>query len=398
MHQTRPATKCEISRIAVLIETSNSVGRDLVLGISRYARLNGPWNLHVSVCAYEDLVANMQAWGANGIIALIPNARFAKELINTGIPTIAIRPQDEQSNSKNRPSTMSNVALDAAATVARLAIEHFLERQFRHFAFVGLGGVAWSERRERAFSDQLKERGFEPRVYRQPAKSRDRGWEREQDFLANWIRELPKPVGILACNDERGRMVLDCCRMASFQVPEQVAVLGVDNDDVYCNVSDPRLSSVILSANDAGYQAAELLDGLMRGRIRGPAQVSATAIGVVTRCSTEAVAVSDGDVSAALRFIRENYRDSISVTDVANAVLMSRRGLEKRFRQTLGRTILEEIQTVRIENAKRMLLETNHSISKVAELAGFGTTNYFVRFFRQRVGKSPSEFRGERLD
>jgi LacI family transcriptional regulator, galactose operon repressor len=394
MNQTPNPPISDIPRIAVLIETSNSVRRDLVLGISRYARLNGPWSLHIGSCEYDEIVPKMKTWGTNGIIAPIPNARIGKALIDAGLPTIAVCLKDEQRAPKSPWSKLSEVAFDAAEIVAKLATEHFLERHFRHFAFVGLDDVTWSERRARAFRAQLNAAGFEPLVYRQPVSPRNRVWEREQDVLTEWIRGLPKPIGILACNDQRGRMVLDCCRMADFQVPEQVAVLGVDNDEEFCSMADPPLSSVALSAENSGYEVAELLDGIMRGRVRKPSQVSVEAVGIVARRSTDVSAVNDSDVSAALRFIREQHGRQISVADVANAVLLSRRGLEKRFRTVLGRTILEEIQTARIETAKRLLADTSHLISQVAELAGFGTIDYFIRLFRQRVGKSPAEFRG----
>jgi LacI family transcriptional regulator len=362
----------EIPRIAVLIETNNSVRRNFVIGISRYARLNGPWNLHIGSCEYSQIVPKMKSWRANGIISPIPNASIGRALIDA-------------------------VTFDAATIVAKLATEHFLERQFRNFAFVGLNDVTWSERRGRAFRTQLSAAGFKLYEYRQPDRPRDRVWELEQDVLTDWIRELPKPIGILACNDERGRMVLDCCRMAELKIPEQIAVLGVDNDDVFCNVADPPLSSVAIGAEHAGYEVAELLDAMMRGQVCRPQQVSVKAVEVVTRQSTDVVAVSDSDVSSALRFIREQVANQISVSQVANAVSMSRRALEKRFRNVLGRTILDEIQQVRMTCAKRLLWDTTYTIDRVAELSGFGTTNYFVRFFRQHVGISPSQFRGDQF-
>jgi LacI family transcriptional regulator len=386
----------DIRKIAVLVETSNSVRRDMVLGISRYARLNGPWSLHIGTAANGDLVPKMKAWGAHGVISPIPNPTIGKALIGAGLPVVAICLKDEERKPRNPLSQLPNVTFDAAARVAELATEHFLERQIRHFAFVGLEGVGWSERRARAFQNRLEQQGIEPLVFRQAKRPPNQVWEREQKALTDWIRKLPKPVGILACNDERGRMVLDCCQLAGCPVPEAVAVLGVDNDEVFCNISDPPLSSIALGAQDAGFQAAELLDAIMRGKECDVAQVVAEAIGVVTRRSTDVMAVNDSDVAAAMRFIRQRYATPISVSDVADAVLMSRRALEKRFRSVLGRTILDDIQSVRIENAKRMLLETDESVARIAKLSGFATINYFIRFFRQRVGMSPSGFRGKR--
>ena len=382
----------EIPKVALLVETSRGFGRDLLHGVARYARLHGPWSFHITPGDYEQAVPKMKQWGGTGIIARIANERMAKAVIEANVPTIALGLTDEQQLPGNPLSQYSELSSDATE-VTRLAAEHFLERQFRHFAYVGLEDRAWSLRREKAFTEWLQKAGFTPHVYRQPKKSRDRGWEQEQTILAEWIRSLPTPLGLFACNDDRGRQVLEACRLAELHVPEDVAVLGVDNDDVFCELSDPPLSSVALNAETAGYRAAELLDGMMQGSVRKPQRIMVEAVGVVTRRSTEIIAVKDADVAMALQFIRREQGRDISVDRVADEVAMSRRSLEKRFRETIGRTILEEIQLVRLERAKRLLLETTFPISKVAETSGFGSTGYFIQFFQKRVGKTPRKYR-----
>jgi LacI family transcriptional regulator len=221
----------------------------------------------------------------------------------------------------------------------------------------------------------------------------DRSWECERDILAKWLCGLPTPLGLFACNDDRGRQVLEACRIGELSVPGDVAVIGVDNDEMFCDLADPPLSSVALNAETAGYRAAELLDMMMRGRACSPRHVLVEAIGVVTRHSTNVIAVEDEEVSTALQFIRQEQGCGISVDSVADAVAVSRRSLERRFRETIGRTILEEIRLARIERAKRLLLETKYPISKVAQLAGFGSTGRFVQFFHDRVGRTPRKFR-----
>jgi len=382
----------EIPKVALLVETSRSFGRSLLLGVARYARLHGPWSFHITPGDFEKAVPKMKQWGGTGIIARIPNERIAEAVLEANVPTIALGLSDEQLEPGNPLSQFPELSSDAAE-VARLAATHLLERKFRHFAYVGVEDRAWSQRRERAFSERLKAAGFEPHVYRPELKPRDRVWEKEQNILADWIKSLPTPVGLFACNDDRGREVLEACRLADLNVPEDVAVLGVDNDEVFCELADPPLSSVALNAETAGYRAAELLDAMMRGRVRKPRRILVEAVGVVTRRSTEVIAVKDHDVSAALQFIRREQGKGISVSRVAEEVALSRRGLEKRFRQTIGRTILEEIQLVRLERAKRLLLETTYPISKVAQIAGFGSTGYFIQFFQSRVGKTPRKYR-----
>jgi LacI family transcriptional regulator len=382
----------DIPKVALLVETARGFGRDLLRGIARYARLHGPWSFHITPGDYTHEVPKMKQWGGTGIIARIPNDRIAQAVIQADLPTIALGLNDEQMEEGSPLANFSELSSDPQQ-VASLAANHLLERQFSQFAYVGLVDRAWSTRREHAFRERLSEAGFEPHVYVQPNRPRDRVWEREQLYLADWIRSLPTPVGLFACNDDRGRQVLEACRLASLNVPEDVAVLGVDNDEVFCDLSDPPLSSVALNAETAGYRAAELLDGMMSGRVRKRERILVEAIGVVTRRSTEVVAVNDPDVVSALQYIRREQGRGISVLSVANEVAVSRRSLEKRFRDAIGRTILEEIQLVRLERAKRLLLETTYPISRVAEMSGFGSTGYFIQFFQSRVGETPRKFR-----
>jgi LacI family transcriptional regulator len=384
----------ELPKVALLVETSRGFGREMLRGIARYAQLHGPWSFHITAGDYDHDVPKMKQWGGSGIIARIPNDRVARAILEADLPTIALGLTDEQMRPESPLATFSELSSDADE-VSRIAAEHLLERRFRHYAYVGLEDRAWSTRRERAFAARLGQVGVTPHVYRQPKRRQDRHWEREQSILAEWMRKLPKPVGLFACNDDRGREVLEACRMAELRVPEDVAVLGVDDDEVFCALADPPLSSVALNAETAGYRAAELLDGMMQGRIKKPRRILVEALCVVTRRSTDIVAVEDQDVAAALQFIHREQGRGISVEDVVEEVAVSRRNLEKRFRETIGRTILEEIQTTRLERAKRLLLDTTYPISKVADISGFGSTGYFIQFFQSRVGKTPRKFRND---
>jgi LacI family transcriptional regulator len=384
----------EIPKVALLVETSRGFGRDLLCGISRYAQLHGPWNFHIKAGDFEQALPRMKQWGGTGIIARIPNERVAKAILEANLPTIALGLSDEQMLTGSPLSEFSELSSDAVE-VASMAANHLIERRFRHFAYVGVDGRAWSQRREREFAAQLKKSGFVPHIYQPPKHSGDRVWEKEQSIIVDWLQKLPKPVGLFACNDDRGREVLEACRLMNLRVPEDIAVLGVDNDEVFCGLSYPPLSSVALNAETAGYRAAELLDGMMQGLIRKPRRIQVEALGVVTRRSTDIVAVEDEDVASALQYIHREQGRNISVESVVQEVAVSRRNLEKRFRDTIGRTILEEIQITRLERAKRLLLETTYPVSKVAEMSGFGTTGYFIQFFQNRVGKTPRKYRTE---
>jgi LacI family transcriptional regulator len=381
-----------IPKVALLIETARGFGRNFLLGIARYSRLHGPWSFHITPGDYKQAVPKMKQWGGTGIIARIADERVARAVIDANLPTIALGLTDEQMLPGSPLADFSEISSDPVE-VSRLAAEHLLARQLKQFAYVGSLDRAWAARRERAFVREMADREISVHVYRQPNRLRDRDWEHEQEFLASWISRLPTPIGLFACDDDRGREVLESCSIAELHVPEDVAVVGVDNDEVFCELSDPPLSSVALNAEAAGYRAAALLDGMMRGRVKKPQRILVEALTVVTRRSTEVVAVEDQDIAAALQFIHRAQGRGISVESVVHEVALSRRNLEKRFRDTVGRTILEEIQLVRLERAKRLLVETTYPISKVASLSGFGSTGYFIQFFQSRVGRTPRKYR-----
>jgi LacI family transcriptional regulator len=382
----------EIPKVALLIETARGFGREFLLGVARYSRLHGPWSFHITPGDYKQVVPKMKQWGGTGIIARIQDKRVADAIISADLPTIAIGLTDEQMLPGSPLAKFSEISSDAV-DVSRLAAQHLLDRQLTRFAYVGSEDRAWSQRREAAYIDFLTERGIQPHIYRQPKRPRDREWEREQEFLAQWISELPMPIGLFACDDDRGREVLEACSLAGLHVPEDVAVVGVDNDEVFCELSDPPLSSVALNAEAAGYRAAALLDEMMHGRVRKPQRMVVEALNVVTRRSTEVIAVKDPDIATALQFIHREQGKGISVDDVVEEVAVSRRNLERRFRDAIGRTILEEIQLVRLERAKRLLIETTYPVSKIATLAGFGSAGYFIQFFQKHIGKTPRKYR-----
>jgi LacI family transcriptional regulator len=382
----------EIPKVALLIETARGFGREFLLGVARYSRLHGPWSFHITPGDYKQVVPKMKQWGGTGIIARIQDKRIADAILSADVPTIAIGLTDEQMRPGSPLAKFSEISSDPV-DVSRLAAQHLLDRQLTRFAYVGSEDRAWSLRREMAYYEFLSSRGFMPHIYRQPKRPRDREWEREQEFLAQWISELPMPIGLFACDDDRGREVLEACSLAGLHVPEDVAVVGVDNDEVFCELSDPPLSSVALNAESAGYRAAALLDEMMHGRVRKPQRMVVEALNVVTRRSTEIVAVKDPDIATALQFIHREQGKGISVDDVVEEVAVSRRNLERRFRDAIGRTILEEIQLVRLERAKRLLVETTYPVSKIAQLAGFGSAGYFIQFFQKHIGKTPRKYR-----
>ncbi|MEM8681767.1 MAG: substrate-binding domain-containing protein, partial [Planctomycetota bacterium] len=227
-------------------------------------------------------------------------------------------------------------------------------------------------------------------------RSEQASWEAEQQSISEWLRGLTKPVGIMTCHDDRGLQVLDACRRAGLQAPDEVAVVSVDNDTHLCNLSTPPLTSIDVNPGRIGYEAAALLHRAMKGEevsteptFLGPPR------GIVVRQSTETSCVDDPDVAAAVRLIRDQAIKGLRVQEIIAATSHSPSTLERRFKRTFGRTLKEEINRVRLNRAKLLLAETDLPISEVAVRSGFGESKYFCEVFRRREGATATQYRSK---
>ncbi|TWU63278.1 xylose operon transcription regulator XylR [Crateriforma conspicua] len=382
----------QVPKVALLIETARGYGRQMLRGIVKYARLHGPWGFYVTPGDFEQAVPKMRQWGGTGIIARIATPRIADAIFESKLPTIALDLTEEQLRPDHPLSQLSEVASDSASA-ARMAATHLMQRGFRQFAFVGIADRVWSDRRETAFVQAIKAAGFDVTVYQSPRQAAARRWEREHPRLIRWLEGLPKPIGVMTCNDDRGREVLEACQSAGIRVPEELAVVGVDNDELICELADPPLSSVALNAEGVGYRAAQLLDRMMRRRWRKPRRLVAEPLHVVTRRSSDIISLDDAEVAMALRYIHDHAIDPIQVENVVRHVDLSRRNLEIRFQDSVGRTMHQELQRVRLERAKQFLTETNIAIPEVAEAVGYRTASYFIQVFRASCGMTPAQYR-----
>ncbi|MEZ6197149.1 MAG: DNA-binding transcriptional regulator [Planctomycetota bacterium] len=379
-------------KVALLIETSRGYGREFLRGVARYARLHGPWGLHLTPGDFEQVLPRMRNWTGTGIIARIETPQIARAILKTGLPTVALDLSREQLRPENPLSALSEVASDSHAA-ARMAAGYLIERGLRSFAFVGRRNRIWSQRRRDGFLERLREDGFDAAVFRAPRGSAHASGGGRPSALAEWLAELPRPVGVMACDDDRGREVLEACRVAGRAVPDETAVIGVDDDRLLCELADPPLSSVALNAEGGGFRAAALLDDLMRGRVRKPRRLLVEPLRVVTRRSTDLLAVQDFEVARAVRVIQDRAGNGIQVGDVVAHVQISRRALETRFRAAMGRTIHDEILRIRVEKAKALLQGSELPIDRIAASAGFGTASYLSQIFRRRVGLTPGKYR-----
>jgi LacI family transcriptional regulator len=409
---------CSAPRVVLLMEPAAGYDRGVLRGIARYVRRHGPWvcflaGEHPGVPlpiinrgagrstrlgrgggGRRSSVLDLGGLGATGVIGRLGSPRVAEAVLRSRLPLIAMDLSDEQLSKGSPLRQISEIRPDSPKA-GRLAAEHLLERGFRHFAFCGYPGENWSRHREAGFRERLHEAGLRCDVFR-PQRCIRIPWHRELTAVTAWLKSLPKPVGLLACNDIRGRQVIEACALDGVNVPNEVAVVGVDEDHLLSEFSNPPLSSVALNAERGGYEAAELLDRMMKGRAKQRRLILVEPLGVVARLSTDVIAVEDRDVAAALRYVRDNARRAIGVQDVVRHSAVSRRALEIRFQRSLGRSIREEIQRVRLNWAKQLLTETNLSLEKIADHAGFNSLCYLSRVFHRSTGITLGQYRRDR--
>ena len=375
-------------RVAVLVETSTSWGTQLVQGIANYAHEHGPWFFYLEPRGRYERLRLPTDWDGDGIIARVTSQAMAEEIIAADIPAVNVSWFDFGAQSIARCTADEHRSGEMAA-------QHFLDRGFIHFAYCGaVRRPGYVDRFGQSFADSIKKSGHKCVEYR-PRRSVDdpRAWLAQMNDLCDWLNGLPKPIGVLTWNDVRGRQLTEACQYAGITVPEQVAVLGAEDDQLMGAVSNPALSSIDMSGKRVGYEAAQLLARLMRGLRRPAKPVLIPPSGIITRQSTDPLAIENTDLASALRFIRENAHHGITVADVVRKVHLSRRVLEQRFKQLLGRLPAAEIRRVRVERAQRMLAETELGMPQIAATCGFNTPEVFTRTFGRLIGLTPTAYR-----
>jgi LacI family transcriptional regulator len=372
-------------KVALLIETSNAYARGLLRGIVNYLHQHRPWSIYLAEHGRGDRPPSwLSGWDGDGIIARIENQPIADALARLKIPIVDV------SAARLLPKLPWFETDDAA--IARLAAEHLLERGFKHFAYCGDPSFNWSNWRSEQFQQIIQNAGWNCHVYQVPGRGAVDDDE-ELESIIEWVRQLPKPSGIMACYDLRGQQVLDACRHIGVAVPDEIAVIGVDDDELLCELSSPPLSSVIPNTHRTGYEAAALLDRMMGGaRVPGETYLIPP-LGITVRQSTDVLAIEDATVAKAVRFIREHAFEGINVSDVLKAVPHSRRLLEGRFKKQLGRTPHEEIIRVQINRVKQLLTESDLSLEEIAERSGFRHVEYLSVVFKKKTGLPPSRYR-----
>lgn len=373
--------------VALLIETSNAYARGLLRGIYSYGREHGAWSTYFPEQSRGDLPPeSLRRWRGDGIIARIENDRIAEIVASLNVPIVDV------SASHALPNIPWVETHDES--IAQLAVDHFLERGFKNFAFCGDSRFAWSRYRCDGMKRLLAKSGFECHTF---SDDPDKGSDDNEVELARWLTNLPKPVGVLACYDIRGRQLIEICRRHSIAVPEQVAVLGVDNDDLVCTLSETPLSSIVPNSRGAGYLAASLLAKMMEGGSVDTTAHLLKPLGIVTRQSTDSLAIDDPEVIRAAQFIREHACSGIKVEDILRVVPLTRRVLENRFKKYLGHSPHDAIQQIRLQRAEELLRESELPLATIADRAGFIHCEYFSVAFKRWKGVSPSVYRQSQL-
>ncbi|HEY3320987.1 MAG TPA: XylR family transcriptional regulator [Planctomycetota bacterium] len=375
-------------RIALLLGQDLAYCRGVMLGAQNFALEKAEWVFR-DAPPEDGTLEPLREWKPHGIIAHLFSEEVARALARLRIPVI------------NVTSTLAwwtgpLVEVDHLK-VGQLAAEHFLARGFRSFGYFGSAWTGFSRQREQGFRERVQQEGFQVSscyadyLPRAPLSASWRGVDRT---IARWLEGLPKPVAVFASNDIPARDLADTCRQLALRIPEQVALLGVDNDELECRLTYPPLSSVENPAQRIGYEAARLLDALMNGRKPASVHISVPPARVVTRQSSDTLAIEDDDVSRTLTYIRAHaHADGLSVQTVADVAAVSRRMLERKFRSLLGRTVLQEIRRVKIERVQQLLLETALPMPEIARRSGFSSPQRMAVVFAQITGEAPTDYR-----
>ncbi|MBX3426119.1 MAG: XylR family transcriptional regulator [Pirellulales bacterium] len=376
-----------LRRVAVLVETDDSWGCSVIRGIYDYSQNQGNWNLLIGPSDHDQRPSLPERWAGDGVIARLATRLQVDQVLGRGLPVVNVDTLfDGQAG-------VADVVTDDRAR-AQQAFDHFRERGFENFAYFAPPNIRYSSRRGDEFERIVRESNRQCHVYK-PGYRNDRkiSWTEQQRRVTRWLASLPRPTAIFAVDAQRGRQLAEICQMTAVRVPDDVAILAGDTDDLMCEVCTPPLSSVAVAGRRIGYEAAAALDRMMHGEPAPARPLKIPPNGVIARQSTDILAIDDDTVVRALRFIQSHAFRDIVVKDILRELPISRRSLEIQFRKYLGRSPAEEIRRVRLEKGRELLANTDMSIGEIATASGFANGTRFGVAFRKKYGMAPLAFR-----
>ena len=376
-------------RIALLIDTSSSWGAGLIEGIVDYAKTtNKRWLFSFELRGKYDRFMLPESWVGHGVIARINHPDLAEQIVARKLPAVNV------SWFRYGENLIPTCTCDEEK-VAEMAIRYLMDKGHRQFAYCGsMHRPGYYDRLGEAFIHQLDAAGF-PCIRFAADKEELNGLDTEQQLvkLAEWLVKLPRPSALLTFDDLQGRVVTEACVQCGLEVPDDIAVLGGEHDELCSRVSSPPLSGVDQSAHEVGYHAAEMLDRQLTGKSMEVTDRRLPPARIISRQSTDKVAIDDDMLAEAIRYIQEHYADEISIRDILHAIPLSRRALEIGFRRHLGRTPRDEIRRIRVQKALELLCDTEWSVTKIASACGFDRPELLTRAFRREFKATPTDFR-----
>lgn len=372
----------KILKIGLMLKPSIGYDRGITRGIAKYSKLYGPWSFYSIPGRPRESLPHWPNWDLDGIV--LTDEYDVTIVHEKNIPCISMLKRDEI---KGVPNIVPN-----NEEVGLMGANYFLERGFKNFAFCSEKGIKWAKRRYESFRRTIESRDFKVHLfYIQVDKIAISARLKQIDR----IKSLPKPLAVLTANDNCGRQFVDMCRQADISVPEEVSVLGVDNDEFVCGLSNPQLSSIVFGTENAGYEAAKRLDIMIEGKgdHNDNSNIFVQPVKIFQRQSTSLFAVEDPVVAEAINFISRNEKKPIQVSDVSDHTCVSSKILQKKFKQSLGRTVHAEIRRFRANYIAKLLLETNLTVSEIAYSMGYTCDNHMSRFFQKVKGMTITQYR-----
>ena len=378
-------------RLIVITDFTESFAYKILSGIVDYSRKKEQWVIcrmpraFMTSIGISGVVKWAKDWGADAVIGQFEETDDVGLFAKNGIVVVA---QDF----KKRFSTIPNITADYIGT-GMMAARFYIERGFKNYGFFGFNKVCWSDERCEGFRREVEAAGFGRSFYTYNLQEIDNLWYYERDQLTAWLRKIPKPIAILACDDNQGNNLIEACHSAGVRIPSEVSVMGVDNDELMCSLGSTSLSSIFVDIEKGGRETAALIERLVTHPDSPIEDVVLRPVKIVERISTAAFATDDVQIQKAIQYIHKNFLKKISVKEVMGEVALSRRLLERRFKAVTGLPLYQYISDLKIKRFAELLLDTDEQVIGIALSLGENDTKSLSRRFKQVYGCSPNEWR-----